>query len=195
MTTFKQVFAMKLHPLSTLIAAVLLLPVAGSLGPLESGISATPATASLLAQADPAPLPPDTEQSPDPRWFEAIDLSDTQLQQIRSIRDQARDTLQPLHQELRQERQTLRGLMASDVPAAELRSHHDTIQTLQQQLGDERFETMLAIRDVLTPDQRATLAELAEQRRQQWREQVPGPRRFNGRPFRGPRQRGDGPLD
>jgi len=187
---------MKLHPLSTLVAAVLLLPVAGSLGSLGPGVTPTNiTTASLLAQADPAPLPPEAEQPPDPRWFEAIDLSDAQLQQIRAIREQARETLQPLHQQLRQERQTLRDLMASDVAAAELRSHHDSVQTLQQQLGDQRFETMLAIRDVLTPEQRATLAELAEQRRQQWQDQSPRPRRFHNRPFnRGPRQRSNGPL-
>lgn len=39
------------------------------------------------------------------------------------------------------------------------------MQNLHQELGNNLFETMLEIREVLTPEQRTQMAELIEQRR------------------------------
>lgn len=98
-------------------------------------------------------------------WVDELNLSTEQTEQIRTIRDQARTDTTELRQQLWAAHQEMRTLMASDASADQLRSQHQEVQDLMQQLGDEHFDTMLEIRDVLTPEQRAQLAELQQQRR------------------------------
>lgn len=98
------------------------------------------------------------------RWLEQLDLSAEQSEQIQTIKEQARANSEGLHQQMEQEKEELRSLLASDATADQLRQQHQQVQTLKMQLGDRRFETMLAVREVLTPEQRTELAELAEAR-------------------------------
>ena len=89
---------------------------------------------------------------------------------MQAIREATRASMQAIHENLRAERETLHALMAGDTPEAELRTQYDTVQTLQCEAADMRFETMLATREVLTPEQRSELAELMRQRREERRE-------------------------
>lgn len=99
------------------------------------------------------------------RFFEQLSLNESQLQSIRTIREDARSNLQPLRDQVRISRQEIRELMASNASTSELRQKYETLSSLEQQLRTERFETMLQIREVLTPEQRAELGALMEQRR------------------------------
>jgi len=45
-----------------------------------------------------------------------------------------------------------------------LRQQHQEVQGLRNQLDNQRFETMLETRQVLTPEQRTKMAELMEKR-------------------------------
>lgn len=120
------------------------------------------------------------------RLIEELDLTAAQVEQIRGIRQNAVENMQTLHSDLWAERETLHDLMAGTATAAELRTQHETIQTLHRQVADQRFENMLAVREVLTPEQRVELSELMEQRRENRR----GLRRGN-RSDRGFFRRGD----
>ncbi|HEY9738787.1 MAG TPA: Spy/CpxP family protein refolding chaperone [Trichocoleus sp.] len=104
------------------------------------------------------------------QFFEQLGLSQSQLDSIRTIRQDARTTLQPLRDQVRTNRQEIRDLMSSSAPASELRQKYETLANLEQQLRAQRFETMLQIREILTPEQRAELGSLMEQRRSQRRE-------------------------
>ena len=70
-----------------------------------------------------------------------------------------------MREELQQARDQMRSLMVADTNSDELRQQHQQIQTLHQQLGTQRFETMLQVREVLTPEQRSQMAELMQQHR------------------------------
>ena len=59
----------------------------------------------------------------------------------------------------------MRSLLANDASEEQLRQQHQNIQGLRQQLGNNRFETMLQVREILTPEQRTQMAELIEQKR------------------------------
>jgi Spy/CpxP family protein refolding chaperone len=59
----------------------------------------------------------------------------------------------------------MRSLLAENANPDELRQQHQQIQTLHQQLGNQRFETMLQVREILTPEQRSQMAELIQQHR------------------------------
>jgi protein CpxP len=100
------------------------------------------------------------------RLIETLDLSEAQVAQIRAIREGDRDTMQALHANLRTEREAMHDLMAGTASEAELRAQHEEIQTLHREVADLRFENMLAVRNVLTPEQRTDLSERMEQRRE-----------------------------
>ena len=154
---------MKLRYLAILAAVPLLLPVGHSLTQLASNTK--------VAYAEPAPeliaQATDSPESGGPRkgrrfqkLVEELDLTSEQQEAIRAIREEARSEKQALRQQMRQERETMRTLLASDTSRDELRSQHQKMLALRQDMATKRFETMLDVRDQLTPEQRAKFAEL-----------------------------------
>lgn len=99
------------------------------------------------------------------RLLEKLDLSAEQSQQIETIREQSKASAQALHKQMKVQRQEMKSLFTSDVDNEQIREQYQATKELRQQLGDNRFETMLQIREVLTAEQRAKMAELREQNR------------------------------
>lgn len=97
------------------------------------------------------------------KLLQQLDLTSEQSQQIETIQEQFRSENEALLQEMQSNRQQMHSLLTSDTSAEELRQQHQQAQSLHQQLSDNRFETMLQIRDVLTPEQRAQVAQIMEQ--------------------------------
>ncbi len=107
------------------------------------------------------------------KLFEQLDLTPEQSQNVEAIKEQSkteaealRSQMETQHQEMRSEAMPLGlSLLASDASTEELRQQHQQVEELHQQLDNNRFETMLRIREVLTSEQRAKVAELMEQHR------------------------------
>ena len=97
--------------------------------------------------------------------LEQLNLTPEQSQQIEAIHERFHSDNETLYQEMRTNHQQLRSLLASDASEEQLRQQHQNIQGLRQQLGNNRFETMLQVREILTPEQRTQMAELMEQQR------------------------------
>ena len=89
--------------------------------------------------------------------------------------------MQQNQESLRQAHQELQTMLAGNASQDQIRAKHRQLQTLMQQLDDLRFESMLAMREVLTPEQRRIMA----QRMQNMR---PNPRNRPGNPNRMPPQ-------
>lgn len=103
--------------------------------------------------------------------FRDLQLSRQQRREIRAIRQQYGTQTREKAQLLRQTRQELKAMITGEAPDAEVRAQFQSLEQLTQETLKLRFENMMAIRTVLTPNQRQQLAEkLAERRRQ---------RRFN----------------
>ncbi|NJL87878.1 MAG: Spy/CpxP family protein refolding chaperone [Leptolyngbyaceae cyanobacterium SM1_1_3] len=134
---------------------------------LAGGTFALAQSPGLLSQQPTAgdeSFSPDLEQRGD-RWLEQLDLTSEQSEQIAAIKEQAKTNSEGLRQQLQQQKEAMRSLMASDASADRLRQQHQQMQTLRAELGNQRFETMLAIRSVLTPAQRTQLATLTPEHR------------------------------
>jgi periplasmic protein CpxP/Spy len=146
-----------------LIAAIpLLLPIGSSLARPESP-SAFPA---LMAQRPFGPPTGDGEmrgEGREPRLPEELNLTTEQSQRIQAIQEQSKAARESLHQQLQAAEEQMRSLLAGNATADQLRQQHQQLQNLRQQLGNQHFETMLAIREILTPQQRAQMAELRGQ--------------------------------
>jgi Spy/CpxP family protein refolding chaperone len=70
--------------------------------------------------------------------------------------------------------------MAGNASADEIRAKHRQVQELRQQMEEVSFESMLAMREVLTPEQRSQFARLIEQRRANFRNQMENRRGSQG---------------
>ena len=110
--------------------------------------------------ASPNPETPDQapkQMSPDrrePEWLKELNLSAAQVQKMRAIRKQYQDTINQGQQSTRQSRHELQTLLAGDATEAQIREKYNQVKVLKQQVADAQFESMLATRNVLNPDQR-----------------------------------------
>ncbi|MEG4227771.1 Spy/CpxP family protein refolding chaperone [Microcoleus sp. N9_B2] len=128
------------------------------------------------AIAVPNPLEPETfAQNQRPNrpagkeggMFEKLNLSADQKQQMQAVRDRYKDQVSQRMQAVRQARQELETMMSSATAnASQMREKHRQIIGLRQQLEEVQFESTLAMREVLTAEQRSQLAQLMQQRRQ-----------------------------
>lgn len=123
---------------------------------------------------------PRRAQRDQPKIMEQLNLTDEQKQKLQAIQTQYKDQISQRKQAVRQATQELRDLMAGDASADEIRAKHRQVQGLRQQMEEVSFESMLAMREVLTPEQRSQFARLIEQRRANFRNQMENRRGSQG---------------
>lgn len=103
------------------------------------------------------------------RLSQELNLTPDQETQIRTIFEAAKADTADEREELRAARQELQALLAGDASESALRQQHGVIQDLRAELSDRRFEGILDVREVLTPEQRDRFVELSAERRQRRR--------------------------
>ncbi|MFB8793173.1 MAG: Spy/CpxP family protein refolding chaperone [Microcoleus sp.] len=109
--------------------------------------------------------------------FDKLNLSADQKQKMQAVRDQYKDQISQRMQAVRQARQELKTMMAGTANASQMRDKHRQIMGLRQQLEDVQFESTLAMRELLTSEQRSQLAQLMQQRQQAAKNRTPnGPK-------------------
>jgi len=98
-------------------------------------------------------------------YLRQLDLNETQRGQIKSILQQQRGAAAPLVKQLRSEKAALSGLFFAPgaLQASDLSAEVQKLAGIQQQLLEQRIQTALAIRNVLTPGQLAHAAQLKAQ--------------------------------
>lgn len=96
--------------------------------------------------------------------FEKLNLSADQKQKMQAVRAQYKDQISQRMQAVRQARKELETMMAGTANASQIRDKHRQIMGLRQQLQDVQFESTLAMRELLTSEQRSQLAQLMQQR-------------------------------
>lgn len=100
------------------------------------------------------------------KLMEQLNLSQDQKQKLKDIQSQYKDTISQRKQAVRQATKELRDMMAGDAKVEDIRTKHKQVQGLRQQLEESTFDSMLAMREVLTSEQRKRFAQLMEQRHQ-----------------------------
>ncbi|MDT9295271.1 MAG: Spy/CpxP family protein refolding chaperone [Arthrospira platensis PCC 7345] len=91
--------------------------------------------------------------------FDSLSLTPQQQEQMQAIRDRAATSSERQRQELQASREQMRSLQQSNASPEQLRQQRQRIQELSRALSDQRFDTMLEMREVLTPEQRSQLQE------------------------------------
>ena len=102
---------------------------------------------------------------PSGRVLKQLNLSPEQLQKLKTIRDRQITQIRDLGQQSRQANKELRDLLAGTESSDVIRSKHTQVLNLQQELRKQHFERMLAMREILTPQQRSQLNEIMQKHR------------------------------
>lgn len=116
----------------------------------------------IIAQYSKQPASQNTQ----PNLFQQLNLTPKQQNKIKQIRSRYQGQITQLKKNVQLAQQQLAVMMAGTDSAAIMRDKYREIAQFRQQLGQLHFESMLAIREVLTPDQRQTFAEIIETRKQ-----------------------------
>lgn len=97
------------------------------------------------------------DDGPPMRMLERLNLSDDQRSQIQTLRETNQSEMKAGREAIRAAHAELRTLMQGEASESDLRTAHAKVQDLMQKQGNERFEQMLKIRAILTPEQRKEL--------------------------------------
>lgn len=114
--------------------------------------------------------PPPFEQVLE-RHAERLGLDDAARARVRAIADAARPEGDRLRNELEDRQREMRELLGADAPdEAAVLAQADRIGAAETALQKQRLRTMLEIRAILTPEQRAELVKIHAERKERWRE-------------------------
>ena len=101
---------------------------------------------------------------------ERLQLSDETRASIRRIADASRDEAEAHREQMRELHEQLREILRQDTPDEDaVMRKADEIGAAETALQKQRLHTMLEIRALLTPAQRAELVKIYEERRERWR--------------------------
>jgi len=107
---------------------------------------------------------------PSGKVLKQLNLTPEQLQKLKAVRDRDQTQMRELGQKLRQANKELQDLLAGTEGSDVIRAKHKQVMELQQELQNKHFERMLAMRDILTPQQRSQLKEIMQKNRDRMRE-------------------------
>lgn len=97
--------------------------------------------------------------------MENLNLSNEQTQKIENIRSKYQPQMENLEEQIVAERETLSDMLKRNDSESRLRSQHQKITSLNQKMQNLRFESMLEMRAVLTPQQRQEWTTMMEDKR------------------------------
>ena len=149
---------MKLRSLLLAGAASVLIPVGGVV--LTQSVLHTTAIAQSTPSTSDQSKPSRGKGGWGDKWQEQLNLSADQKAQIQQIRDQEKTASQSQRQQMKAAYEKHQSLMAGNASDDQIRQQYREVQALRQQAQDRRFDTMLKIRQVLTPEQRTKAAQL-----------------------------------
>lgn len=92
-----------------------------------------------------------------------LNLTAEQTQKLNTIYYHYKEEISQRKKTLRQTTRRLRTLLVSTASTEEIRTQYRQVEMVRQQLETASFESMLAMREVLTPAQRSQFAQLMEQ--------------------------------
>jgi protein CpxP len=98
-------------------------------------------------------------------FFKELNLSEEQRAKLKELRENNKGDLKPKREALKKARDEFRSLMGSEnATDAQIRSAFQKLQALRSEVATGSIDRMLAVRQVLTPEQRKKAHEMREKR-------------------------------
>jgi periplasmic protein CpxP/Spy len=131
---------------------------------LKLPVQAQAASGSKSVSEETAPPPNSGSQRRNDRGkrmgqlFQSLNLNPDQRQKLKSVQQKYQGQIREQQRNVQQARQTMQKMLGSNTPSATVLAKFQDVQQMQQSLGQLRFKSLLAMREVLTPTQRQELA-------------------------------------
>lgn len=93
-----------------------------------------------------------------------LNLSTEQIQRLEKLRADSKGKTKQRRLALRTAKQELVQLLQGNASSDQIRQKRLQVQSLQREISDMNFENTLAIREILTPEQRVKLQQIIQQR-------------------------------
>ncbi|MBS1955367.1 MAG: Spy/CpxP family protein refolding chaperone [Cyanobacteria bacterium SZAS-4] len=93
------------------------------------------------------------------RFFNFIDATDTQREQITALLDERMEVCRPQREKLKNEAIQLSEMMAGDASDEQVRNKLHELRDMRDKLMDERMTTALKVRNMLKPEQRKEVSD------------------------------------
>lgn len=99
------------------------------------------------------------------KLLEKVDATAEQRAQIEALKDEMRQELAPVREAMQAKREEMRALWSAETPDRDaILAKHAEMDEVRSALRARRVEFRLAVQQILTPEQRARLAELRPER-------------------------------
>ena len=98
--------------------------------------------------------------------FQQLNLSEEQTEKIIAIRNQHQQDMSDSLEKLRGAQEELNNMIISSSSDNQLREKHTEVLLLRKELAELQFNTILKMREVLTPEQLEQWSQLMQQRRE-----------------------------
>jgi Spy/CpxP family protein refolding chaperone len=130
-------------------------------------------SAVAIAQPNPQSSPrqgtlnPRTSRQLNSSWaalMQQLNLNNEQIKQLSDIRQQYQGQISQKQRDLREAKSKLTVLMVGTANESTIRDQFTPVLRLEQEIAQLQFDSLLAMRKVLTPEQRSKFAELMQQR-------------------------------
>jgi Spy/CpxP family protein refolding chaperone len=100
--------------------------------------------------------------------FSLLNLTDEQKKQLEANKEQHRSKMESARQEMKTDKKALQEeLMSSQLNMDRINQIHGQIKALMSQMEDERLNSILAVRQILTPDQFSRFVDLMAKHKQE----------------------------
>jgi periplasmic protein CpxP/Spy len=90
--------------------------------------------------------------------FQSLNLTPDQRKKLKSVQQEYQGQIREQQRNVQEARQTMQQMLGNNTPSATVLAKFQDVQQMQQSLGELRFKSLLAMREVLTPTQRQELA-------------------------------------
>lgn len=102
--------------------------------------------------------------------MQQLNLTQDQKKELQAIQQQYRGPLHEQRQKLLQAQQELSDLMGGTASQSQIREKYRQVEALRQQVGELNLNSMLAMREVMTLEQRSRFAQLMQKRKENFRD-------------------------
>ncbi len=102
------------------------------------------------------------------RMMDQLNLTQEQKQRMQEIRKDTQAKMKPLREEMRQANQERKSLLANNASNEQLEANFNKIQDIKNRIARVQFESRTKMRDVLTPEQRAKMDKMMQERKGNW---------------------------
>jgi periplasmic protein CpxP/Spy len=131
---------------------------------LKLPVQAQAASNNNLVSEETAPSPNSGSQRRNDRGkrmgqlFQSLNLTPDQRKKLKSVQQEYQGQIREQQRNVHEARQTMQQMLGNNTPSARVLAKFQDVQQMQQSLGELRFKSLLAMREVLTPAQRQELA-------------------------------------